>query len=216
MGAVLHTINPRLPARSAALRRRSRRGRRPLLRYHVPQARAVSGQQPNPINHYVALTDAAHLPADSGIPGLRDYEELIAAEPDTFDWPALDEQTASSLCYTSGTAGFPKGVLYSHRSTVIHSYAICMPDALGICAGDAVLPVVPMFHVNAWGVPYAAAMTGAKLVLPGPGPRCAEPARADRAREARRLPARRADGVDGPARACSPSGQAALLGSSGS
>jgi 3-(methylthio)propionyl---CoA ligase len=169
MGAVLHTVNPRLPLDQ--------------LRYVVDHAEDVVlffdttflklaqflAKQSNPINHYVALTDAAHLPADSGIPGLRDYEGFIAAERETFDWPALDEQTASSLCYTSGTAGFPKGVLYSHRSTIIHSYAICMTDALGICAGDAVLPVVPMFHVNAWGVPYAAAMTGAKLVLPGPG-----------------------------------------------
>lgn len=169
MGAVLHTVNPRLPLDQ--------------LRYVVDHAEDVVlffdttflklaqflAKQSNPINHYVALTDAAHLPADSGIPGLRDYEGLIAAERDTFEWPALDERTASSLCYTSGTAGFPKGVLYSHRSTIIHSYVICMTDALGICAGDAVLPVVPMFHVNAWGVPYAAAMTGAKLVLPGPG-----------------------------------------------
>ena len=106
---------------------------------------------------------------DSGIPGLADYESLIAGAPETISWPALDENTASSLCYTSGTAGFPKGVLYSHRSTVIHSYAISLPDALGICAADVTLPVVPMFHVNAWGVPYATAMTGSKLVLPGPG-----------------------------------------------
>ncbi len=92
-------------------------------------------KQPNPVRHYVALTDAAHLPADSDIPGLCDYEGLIAGEPDTFTWPVLDEHTASSLCYTSGTAGFPKGVLYSHRSTILHSYAICMNDALGDLRG---------------------------------------------------------------------------------
>ena len=169
LGAVLHTINPRLPLDQ--------------LRYVVDHAEDVAlffdttfvklaqflAAQPNPLRHYVALTDAAHLPADAGIPGLRDYEGLIAGEPDSFTWPTFDENTASSLCYTSGTAGFPKGVLYSHRSTVIHSYAACMPDALGICAADVTLPVVPMFHVNAWGVPYAAAMTGSKLVLPGPG-----------------------------------------------
>jgi fatty-acyl-CoA synthase len=168
-GAVLHTINPRLPVDQ--------------LRYVVDHAEDVAmffdttflklaqflAKQPNPVTHYVALTDAAHLPADSGIAGLQDYEGLIADEADTFEWPQLDEQTASSLCYTSGTAGFPKGVLYSHRSTVIHSYAICMQDALGVCAADVTLPVVPMFHVNAWGVPYATAMTGSKLVLPGPG-----------------------------------------------
>ena len=168
-GAVLHTINPRLPLDQ--------------LRYVVDHAEDTAlffdttfirlaqflAAQPFPLEHYIALTDAAHLPADSGINGLRDYESLIADEPDTFTWPALDENTASSICYTSGTAGFPKGVVYSHRSTILHSYAICLPDALGICSTDVTLPVVPMFHVNAWGVPYAAAMTGSKLVLPGPG-----------------------------------------------
>src|SRR4029079_8914002 len=130
-------------------------------------------QQPNPLRIYVAMTDAAHLPGGTAIPGLLDYESLIAGEPDSFEWPRLDEHTASSLCYTSGTAGFPKGVLYSHRSTVLHSYAVAMADAFGMCAHDVILPVVPMFHVNAWGVPYAAAMTGSKLVLPGP---CLDPA----------------------------------------
>jgi len=168
-GAVLHTINPRLPLDQ--------------LRYVVDHAEDVAlffdttflklaqfvAKQPNPVRHYVALTDAVHLPGDAEIPNLRDYEGVIANEPDTFEWPMLDENTASSLCYTSGTAGFPKGVLYSHRTTVIHSYAIAMADALGICAQDVTLPVVPMFHVNAWGVPYATAMTGSKLVLPGPG-----------------------------------------------
>jgi acyl-CoA synthetase (AMP-forming)/AMP-acid ligase II len=167
IGAVLHTINPRLPLDQ--------------LRYVVDHAEDVAlffdttfvklaqfvAKQSNPVRHYIALTDAAHLPSDTEIPGLRDYESLIAHEPDTFTWPVLDERTASSLCYTSGTAGFPKGVLYSHRSTVLHSYGICMTDALGLCAADVILPVVPMFHVNAWGVPYAAAMTGAKLVFPG-------------------------------------------------
>ena len=167
MGSVLHTINPRLPLDQ--------------LRYVVDHAEDVVllfdttfvrlaqflAQQQNPLQHYVAFTDAEHLPADTLIPGLRDYETLIADEPDTYEWPVLDENTASSLCYTSGTAGFPKGVLYSHRSTLIHSYAITSTDALGVNAHDILLPVVPMFHVNAWGVPYAAAMTGAKLVLPG-------------------------------------------------
>jgi fatty-acyl-CoA synthase len=168
-GAVLHTINPRLPLDQ--------------LRYVVDHAEDAAlffdttfvrlaqflAAQPFPLDKYVALTDAAHLPPDTGINGLVDYESLIADEPDTFTWPVMDENTASSICYTSGTAGFPKGVVYSHRSTVLHSYAVCMQDSLGICATDVTLPVVPMFHVNAWGVPYAAAMTGSKLVLPGPG-----------------------------------------------
>jgi fatty-acyl-CoA synthase len=169
IGAVLHTINPRLPLDQ--------------LRYVVDHAEDVAllfdntfvrlaqflAKQQNPVAHYIALTDGAHLPQDSEIPGLQDYESLIGGESDVYEWPIFDENTASSLCYTSGTAGFPKGVLYSHRTTVLHSYAIAMADALGVCAQDTVLPVVPMFHVNAWGVPYAAAMTGAKLVLPGPG-----------------------------------------------
>jgi fatty-acyl-CoA synthase len=171
-GAVLHTINPRLPLDQ--------------LRYVVDHAEDVAlffdntfvrlaqflAAQPSPLSHYVALTNPVHLPQDTGINGLTDYETLIADQPETFTWPALDENVASSICYTSGTAGFPKGVVYSHRSTVLHSYAACMPDALGICSTDVTLPVVPMFHVNAWGVPYAAAMTGSKLVLPGP---CLDP-----------------------------------------
>ena len=168
-GAVLHTINPRLPLDQ--------------LRYVVDHAEDTAlffdttfirlaqflAAQPSPLKHYVVLTDEEHMPADAGINGLIDYESLIAEESDTFVWPLLDENSASSICYTSGTAGFPKGVVYSHRSTVLHSYAACMQDALGMCSTEVALPVVPMFHVNAWGVPYAAAMTGAKLVLPGPG-----------------------------------------------
>ncbi|MGO4843468.1 AMP-binding protein, partial [Rhizobiaceae sp. 2RAB30] len=83
-------------------------------------------------------------------------------------WPVLDERTASSLCYTSGTTGNPKGVLYSHRSTLLHSFMVCTVDGFRLSSADSVLLVVPLFHVNAWGIPYAAAMCGAKLVLPGP------------------------------------------------
>jgi fatty-acyl-CoA synthase len=103
------------------------------------------------------------------MPGLMFLDEMLAEGDPGHAWPDLDENTASSLCYTSGTTGHPKGVLYSHRSTLLHSYAAALPDSLGLAARDTVLPVVPMFHVNAWGVPYAAAMVGAKLVLPGPG-----------------------------------------------
>ncbi len=88
-------------------------------------------------------------------------------ESDSFEWPEFDERTASSLCYTSGTTGDPKGVLYSHRSTVLHCYASAMRDAMSLSAHEVVLPVVPMFHVNAWGLPYSCAMVGAKLVFPG-------------------------------------------------
>ena len=106
--------------------------------------------------------------AQAAIPGLLSYDDLVASGDPAFVWPVFDETTASSLCYTSGTTGNPKGVLYSHRSTVLHSFAANTADGLAITSRDVVLPVVPMFHVNAWGVPYCAAMVGAQLVLPGP------------------------------------------------
>jgi fatty-acyl-CoA synthase len=111
------------------------------------------------------MTDRAHMPAS--LPDALCYEELIAAENGDYEWPTFDEKTASSLCYTSGTTGHPKGVLYHHRSTVIHSYAIVSPDVFNLSSRDTLLPVVPMFHVNAWGLPYAAPLVGCKIVFPG-------------------------------------------------
>ena len=116
----------------------------------------------------VLMADADAMPADPPIPGLLCYESLLETHDDRFDWPLLDEHAAAALCYSSGTTGDPKGVLYSHRSTVLHAMTICMPDVFAISGGDVVMPVVPMFHVGAWGMPYAAPMVGAKLVLPGP------------------------------------------------
>jgi fatty-acyl-CoA synthase len=113
------------------------------------------------------MTDRAHMPR-AAIPDLLCYEELMAAEKPDFEWPSFDERTAACLCYTSGTTGNPKGALYSHRSTILHAYGAALPDSFGLQARDVVLPVVPMFHVNAWGLPYSAALTGAKLVFPGP------------------------------------------------
>ncbi len=167
LGAVLHTINPRLPPEQLTYIAKDA-GDKVLFfdTTFTPLAKHLGAT--SAIAHYFALTDDAHLPADSGVPGLKAYESFIKDFPDTITWPVLDENTASSLCYTSGTVGLPKGVLYSHRSTVLHSYAIVGADALAISAQDVTLPVVPMFHVNAWGVPYAAAMVGSKLVLPGP------------------------------------------------
>jgi len=107
-------------------------------------------------------------PSDVSVPNARDYETLIAGQPETFAWPAIAEKSAAILCYTSATTGDPKGVAFSHRSTVLHAFAAGTVDALGISQRDAVMPVVPMFHVNSWGVPFLAPMIGAKLVLPGP------------------------------------------------
>ena len=120
------------------------------------------------MKHWVALCDKDKLPTDSGIPNLLSYEALLEVQPSQYEWPDLDENTASSMCYTSGTTGNPKAALYSHRSTLLHAYAAALPDVMCISAKDSILPVVPMFHVNAWGIPYSAAMTGAKLVFPGP------------------------------------------------
>ena len=115
------------------------------------------------------MTDRAHMPAASKIANLLCYEDLLEAQDDRYDWPDFDENAASSMCYTSGTTGNPKGVVYSHRSTVLHAYAAALPDALNCSARDAVLPVVPMFHANAWSLAYVACMVGAKMVFPGAG-----------------------------------------------
>ena len=121
------------------------------------------------IKAFVAMTDRAHMPASQhgAEPAVLRGADRRACD-DRFDWPSFDENTASSLCYTSGTTGNPKGALYSHRSTMLHTYAAALPDALNCSARDVILPVVPMFHVNAWGLPYVACMVGAKLVFPGP------------------------------------------------
>jgi fatty-acyl-CoA synthase len=166
-GAVLHTINPRLFREQIVYIINHAEDRylffdttfAPLVEALAPQLESVQG--------FVAMTDRAHMPA-IGVRNLVCYEEWIEAASPDYTWPAFDERTASSLCYSSGTTGNPKGVLYSHRSTVLHTYAACMADSLALSPNESVLLVVPMFHVNAWGMPYAAPMSGAKLVLPGP------------------------------------------------
>jgi len=168
-GAVLHTLNPRLhPDQVVYIADHAEDQALFFDLTFLPLVEAIA-HRVKTIKTFVAMTDRAHMPATSKIPNLRCYEELVAANSDSFTWPSFDENQASSLCYTSGTTGNPKGVLYSHRSTLLHTFAIALPDALNCSAKDVILPVVPMFHVNAWGLPYAACMMGSKLVFPGPG-----------------------------------------------
>ncbi len=165
---VCHTINPRLFPEQIVWIIEDAKDRvlcfdltfLPLIEKIAPMLKSVE--------HFVLMTDRAHMPANTTVPGLKCYDELVEAEDGAYAWPQFDENTASSICYTSGTTGNPKGAVYSHRSTVLHAYASALPDAMGSSARDVILPVVPMFHVNAWGIPYSAPLVGAKLVMPGP------------------------------------------------
>ena len=168
MGAVVHTVNPRLfPEQVAYIVNHAEDAYvffdvtfAPLVEKIAPSCRGVKG--------WVAMTDRAHMPK-MDVRELLCYEEVVEAQRDDYEWPTFDENTAAALCYTSGTTGNPKGVLYSHRSTVLHAYCISLPDVSDYSARSVVLPIVPMFHVNAWGIPYAGPLVGAKLVFPGPG-----------------------------------------------
>jgi fatty-acyl-CoA synthase len=167
MGAVINTVNPRLFADQIVYI--SNHAENAALFFDatfVPLVEKLAPQLKT-IRHYVLMTDKAHMPATK-IPNLLCYESLLEKESDAYEWPSFDERTAAALCYTSGTTGNPKGTLYSHRSTIIHAYGAALPDALGLSARDSVLPVVPMFHANAWSLPYTCTMVGAKMVFPGP------------------------------------------------
>lgn len=167
-GLVCHTINPRLFPEQLIFIINDAADRVVLFdKTFVPLIKAVKALLTS-VEHFICL-DAADPAVREAIPEVQFYDDLIAGQNAEFEWPTLDENSASSLCYTSGTTGNPKGVLFSHRSTILHSYAIILPDSLNVSAADIMLPVVPMFHVNAWGAPYAAAMVGCTLVLPGPG-----------------------------------------------
>jgi len=167
-GRVLHTINPRLhPDQIAWIANHAEDQILCFDLSFLPLVQAVHARCTT-VRKWIALCDTDRLPIDSGIPGLVSYEAWIGTQAATYDWPVFDENSASSLCYTSGTTGNPKGALYSHRSTVLHAYGSVLPDMMALSARDAVLPVVPMFHVNAWGIPYSAALVGCKLVFPGP------------------------------------------------
>ncbi len=167
-GHVLHTINPRLfPEQLAYIMNHAEDKLLFIDRTFVPLVAAIRDNL-DTVEHII-LMDSIDDEARAVVPDLKSYDDLIADGSAEFEWPEFDENTASSLCYTSGTTGNPKGVLYSHRSTVLHSLVAAQVDGLGLSALKRVLPVVPMFHVNAWGTPYACALVGASMVLPGPG-----------------------------------------------
>ena len=169
-GAVMHTVNPRLFPEQIAYIINHAEDR--VLFFDITFAPLVSQLAPElgTVEAYVAMTDRGHIP---DVPGITEgrllcWDELIGSQSTHYDWPEFDERSASSLCYTSGTTGNPKGVLYSHRSTMLHTLMTAARDTNDIHSGTSMLLVVPMFHANAWGTPYTAAMVGAKLVMPGP------------------------------------------------
>ncbi len=165
---VCHTINPRLfPEQIIWIANDAQDSVLCFDLNFLPLVEKLAAHMPS-VKHYVLMTDRAHMPAQSPLVGLLCYEELVEAEDGKYQWPEFDEQTASSICYTSGTTGNPKGAVYSHRSSVLHAMGAALPDALDCSARDVVMPVVPMFHVNAWGLPYSCAIVGCKLVMPGP------------------------------------------------
>ncbi len=164
---VCHTINPRLVPQQVAWIVNDAQDKVifvdinifPLVEKLAPMLASVK--------HVVLMGARESMPKETTLTNLLCYEDLIAAEDGNYQWPSFDENAAASICYTSGTTGNPKGAIYTHRSTVLHALAAALPDAMSLKATDTVLPVVPMFHVNAWGIPYAAAMVGCKLVMPG-------------------------------------------------
>ncbi|MEO1311583.1 MAG: long-chain-fatty-acid--CoA ligase [Pseudomonadota bacterium] len=168
VGAVCHTINPRLGPENAGYV--INHAGDSWLFFDTTFTPLVEGLAPHlkSVQRFVAMTDDQHLP-EFKAGEIVSYESFIAGASEEIRWEEFDENTASGLCYTSGTTGVPKGVLYSHRSTILQSYAANLPTALNMQVGECVLPVVPMFHVNAWNVPYACLMIGAKMVFPGPG-----------------------------------------------
>lgn len=166
MGAIVHTINPRLHPDQIAWIVNHAEDRAMLFDItFLPIIEAIADKCPT-VKHWIAMIDPDRQPESAKV-ALANYETFLASGRDDFVWPEFDENRAVALCYTSGTTGNPKGALYAHRSTVLHAYAAALPDAMGASARDCILPVVPMFHVNAWGIPYIAPMVGAKLVFPG-------------------------------------------------
>lgn len=165
-GYVCHTINPRLfPEQVTYIINHAEDQYVFVDPDFLPLVETIASDCPG-VKGWVVLTSEEKMPSTS-LPNVLCYESLVAAGAEEFQWPEVEENSACALCYTSGTTGNPKGVLYSHRSTMLHAFATLMPDALGLSQRDVVLPIVPMFHVNAWGLPYGCPMVGAKLVFPG-------------------------------------------------
>ncbi|MCM5569227.1 3-(methylthio)propionyl-CoA ligase [Burkholderiaceae bacterium FT117] len=168
LGGVIHTINPRLhPEQIAWIVNHAGDTHLAFDLTFLPIVEAIAAKCPT-VKSWIAMCDPDKQPKSDKIPNLVNYEEFLAKGSAGYRWPELDERTACGLCYTSGTTGNPKGAMYAHRSTVLHAYAAALPDAMGASARDSILPVVPMFHVNAWGLPYICPLVGAKLVFPGP------------------------------------------------
>jgi len=166
-GYICHTVNPRLfPEQIVYIINHAEDRWVMLDLLLVPLVEQIAGQLQG-VEGYIVMTDDEHMP-ETSLANAHSYESFIADESDDYDWPVVDEKSAMALCYTSGTTGNPKGVLYHHRSQILHAYAAVAPDVMNLSSTDCVLPVVPLFHVNAWGIPYAALMVGSKLVFPGP------------------------------------------------
>ena len=167
IGAVLHTVNPRLfPEQIAWILNHAEDTHLFFDITFVPIVQKIHAICPT-VRRYVLLTNDAHMPKDTGIPGLISYESFIAGKTQAVTWGGFDENTAAGLCYTSGTTGNPKGVLYSHRSNVLHTMFSLQKDCMGLGVEDTILPIVPLFHANAWGITFSAPAVGAKLVMPG-------------------------------------------------
>ncbi|MEQ8398682.1 long-chain-fatty-acid--CoA ligase [Thalassobaculum sp.] len=168
IGAVCHTINPRLfPDQITYIVNHAADRLLFVDATFVPLVEKLAAGLPSTMRT-VVMTDRAHMP-DTALEGVLCYEELLAGQPETIEWPEFDENSAAGLCYTSGTTGNPKGVLYSHRSTILHTLGVlAVADGIGLRPGQSILPVVPLFHVNAWGLPYLMPLTGTKIVFPGP------------------------------------------------
>jgi fatty-acyl-CoA synthase len=166
MGGVYHTLNPRLfPEQIAWIMNHAEDKALFVDLTFMPLVEKIAPQVPS-LKQVIVLTDAAHMP-ETALPNAVAYEEWLAQADGDYTWTSLDENAACGMCYTSGTTGDPKGVVYSHRSNVLHAMIACLPDAMGISSRDVILPVVPMFHANAWGLAQSAPMIGAKLVMPG-------------------------------------------------